>query len=103
MQVQGSITKWIYHPWDAPNSVLRSAGVELGVNYPKLIVEIDVVRELLSQTILSMQEMAGAEMAETSDGTNEVVIENIKVDERSKGIEETMELENANRCYEIGE
>lgn len=148
-------TEWIHHPWDAPNSVLRSAGVELGVNYPKPIVEIDVARELLSQTIQSMQEMAGAEMAETSNGTNEVVIENIEVDERdeappvdnsvnfansaapivalevdavcpssssrdqrvptmhnlniclpsrkrSKGIEETMELENANRCYEIG-
>ncbi|GAB2217728.1 hypothetical protein Droror1_Dr00000936 [Drosera rotundifolia] len=148
-------TEWIHHPWDAPNSVLRFAGVELGVNYPKPIVEVDVARELLSQTIQSMQEMAGAEMAETSNGTNEVVIENIEVDERdvappvdnsvnfansaapivalevdavcpsssshdqrvpmmhnlniclpsrkrSKGIEETMELENANRGYEIG-
>ncbi|KAL9264086.1 Cryptochrome-2-like protein [Drosera capensis] len=148
-------TEWIHHPWDAPNSVLRSAGVELGVNYPKPIVEIDVARESLSQTIQSMQEMAGAEMAETSNGTNEVVIENIEVDKRdvappvdnsvnfansaaprvalevdavcpcsssrdqrvptthnlniclpsrkrSKGIEETMALENANRCYEVG-
>jgi deoxyribodipyrimidine photolyase len=39
--------EWIHHPWDAPLSALRAAGVELGTNYPRPIVEIGVARERL--------------------------------------------------------
>ncbi|XP_024518385.1 cryptochrome-1 [Selaginella moellendorffii] len=31
---------WIHHPWDAPSTILRAAGVELGSNYPRPIVEV---------------------------------------------------------------
>ena len=41
-------SEWIHHPWDAPPSVLRSAGVELGLNYPVPIVDIDLARERLT-------------------------------------------------------
>nr|QMU24177.1 cryptochrome-1-like protein [Haloxylon ammodendron] len=66
-------TDWIHHPWDAPPSVLRAAGVELGFNYPKPIIEIDKARENLIEAVCLMQGKAGA--AETSD-TNEVVVDN---------------------------
>ncbi|GAB4850892.1 Cryptochrome-2 [Ancistrocladus abbreviatus] len=76
-------TVWIHHPWDAPHSVLKAAGVELGLNYPKPIIEIDSARERLTKTILLMQEMAGAEMAECANGTNDEVVDNSVKDETS--------------------
>ncbi|GFZ10056.1 cryptochrome 1 [Actinidia rufa] len=37
-------TEWIHHPWNAPESVLQAAGIELGSNYPRPIVEIDAAK-----------------------------------------------------------
>jgi deoxyribodipyrimidine photo-lyase len=31
--------RWIHQPWSAPEDVLRSAGVRLGDNYPRPIVD----------------------------------------------------------------
>lgn len=31
--------KWIHHPWDAPEEVLEQAGITLGKNYPKPLVD----------------------------------------------------------------
>lgn len=69
-------TEWIHHPWDAPNTVLRAAGVELGVNYPKPIIEMDLAREHLRDAIFVMKEKAGAEMGENGNGSNEEVFDN---------------------------
>ncbi len=30
---------WIHRPWEAPEKILKQAGVELGINYPKPIVD----------------------------------------------------------------
>lgn len=38
-------TKWIHHPWDAPEEVLEDAGVELGKTYPKPIVDHHAMRD----------------------------------------------------------
>ncbi|KAI9087470.1 hypothetical protein K1719_030610 [Acacia pycnantha] len=65
-------TEWIHHPWDAPLTVLRSAGVELGLNYPKPIIEVDLARQRLTEAIFKMWETE----ARCSDETNEVVGEN---------------------------
>lgn len=35
--------KYIYEPWEAPSSVLAKAGVELGKNYPRPIVDHTVI------------------------------------------------------------
>ncbi|XP_015582322.1 cryptochrome-1 isoform X2 [Ricinus communis] len=67
-------TEWIHHPWDAPLAVLRAAGVELGQNYPKPIVELDLARERLTEAIFRMWETAAR--ASTSGETNEVVVDN---------------------------
>jgi len=32
--------KYLYNPWDAPTDILQEAGIELGVDYPKPIVDI---------------------------------------------------------------
>ncbi|VAI46360.1 unnamed protein product [Triticum turgidum subsp. durum] len=40
-------TEWIHHPWDAPESVLQAAGIELGSNYPLPIVELDEAKSRL--------------------------------------------------------
>lgn len=37
--------KYLFHPWDAPDSVLKEAGLTLGVNYPKPIVDLAFSRE----------------------------------------------------------
>ncbi|GMH08533.1 hypothetical protein Nepgr_010373 [Nepenthes gracilis] len=72
--------EWIHHPWDAPMSVLKAAGVELGLNYPKPIIDIDLARKRLTEAILLMQERAGAAMAENANGSNEEVENSINVE-----------------------
>jgi deoxyribodipyrimidine photo-lyase len=37
--------KYIFRPWDAPDSVLKEAGVTLGLSYPKPIVDLAISRE----------------------------------------------------------
>lgn len=69
-------TEWIHHPWDAPPNVLKAAGVELGLNYPKPIIDLDLGRERLTQAIFKMWEMEAADNAMDSNGTNEVVFDN---------------------------
>ncbi|KAG4185437.1 hypothetical protein ERO13_A09G230000v2 [Gossypium hirsutum] len=69
-------TEWIHHPWDAPHTVLKAAGVELGLNYPKPIIDIDIAREHLREAIFKMWEMEAAAKAATSDGMNEEVFDN---------------------------
>ncbi|XP_013666486.2 cryptochrome-2-like isoform X1 [Brassica napus] len=49
-------TEWIHHPWDAPSTVLKASGVELGANYAKPIVDIDTARELLTKAISRTRE-----------------------------------------------
>ncbi|KAK8479077.1 hypothetical protein V6N13_070030 [Hibiscus sabdariffa] len=69
-------TEWIHHPWDAPLTVLKAAGVELGLNYPKPVIDIDTAREHLREAIFKMWETEAAAKAATSDGTNEEVFDN---------------------------
>jgi len=37
--------KWLACPWDAPNEVLRAAGVELGKTYPRPVVDLKESRD----------------------------------------------------------
>lgn len=69
-------TEWIHHPWDAPLSVLKASGVELGFNYPKPMIEIDLARERLIEAIFKMWEMDAASRDANSDVMNEVVVDN---------------------------
>lgn len=68
--------EWIHHPWDASIAVLKAAGVELGINYPKPIIDIDLARERLMEAIFKMWEMEAAARASNTNGTNEVVVDN---------------------------
>ncbi|EYU18329.1 hypothetical protein ABFS82_07G047400 [Erythranthe guttata] len=64
-------TEWIHHPWDAPPTVVKSAGVDLGVNYPNPIIDIDLAKERLTEAIAVMH------MRNEADGTDcEVVFDN---------------------------
>ncbi|GKU85749.1 hypothetical protein SLEP1_g375 [Rubroshorea leprosula] len=74
-------TEWIHRPWDAPLIVLKAAGVELGLNYPKPIIDIHSARERLTAAILKMWEREAAARAGTSDETNEVVFDNLEGNE----------------------
>lgn len=47
-------TEWIHHPWDAPPRALQAAGVELGSNYPRPIVEIAAARSRLQMHLGDM-------------------------------------------------
>ncbi|AES60287.1 putative deoxyribodipyrimidine photo-lyase [Medicago truncatula] len=66
-------TEWIHHPWNAPLTVLKASGIELGQNYPKPIIEIDLAREQLTQAIFKMWEDEAASKASTSENKHEVV------------------------------
>ena len=37
--------KFLYAPWEAPESVLQAAGIELGKNYPNPVVDLKLSRE----------------------------------------------------------
>ncbi|PIA45366.1 hypothetical protein AQUCO_01700718v1 [Aquilegia coerulea] len=69
-------TEWIHHPWNAPSILLRSAGVELGLNYPKPIVDIDLASQRLTDAIATMWQSESASRAARENGTKEVVMEN---------------------------
>lgn len=62
----------IHHPWDAPPSVLKSAGVDLGVNYPNPVIDVDLARDRLTEAIAIMRSKEATGKA-TAD---EVVFDN---------------------------
>ncbi|KAK8585743.1 hypothetical protein V6N13_050715 [Hibiscus sabdariffa] len=76
-------TEWIHHPWDAPLTVLKAAGVELGLNYPKPIIDIDTAREHLREAIFKMWETEAAAKSTTSGQMNEEVFDNSRGNETS--------------------
>lgn len=69
-------TKWIHHLWNAPQSVLQSAGVELGINYPNPIIDVDLARDQLTEAIIVMREHDLSAKAKTSNGLKEEVFDN---------------------------
>lgn len=68
--------EWIHHPWDAPLTVLKSAGVELGLNYPNPVVDIESARDRLTDAISIMREIELASRVKNSNGKNEEVVDN---------------------------
>ncbi|PWA56314.1 cryptochrome 2 [Artemisia annua] len=69
-------TEWIHHPWNAPPAVLQAAGVELGLNYPNPIIDIEIARDRLASAIQLMYEKESATRQENCEGTSEVVVDN---------------------------
>ncbi|KAL6176937.1 hypothetical protein ACLB2K_053569 [Fragaria x ananassa] len=61
-------TDWIHHPWNAPESVLQAAGIELGSNYPLPIVGIEAAKSRLQE---ALTEMWQHERAAAENGTEE--------------------------------
>ena len=49
-------TPWIHEPWRAPDAVLSSAGVALGVTYPRPIVAHDGARKRYLATMATARE-----------------------------------------------
>ncbi|XP_074572714.1 cryptochrome-1-like isoform X2 [Curcuma longa] len=70
-------TEWIHHPWDAPMTVLKSAGIELGSNYPRPIVDIDTAMERLNDAVDRMWECDRAVKVAHSINSDEVVADNL--------------------------
>lgn len=64
-------TEWIHHPWNAPESVLQAAGIELGSNYPLPIVEIDAAKARLQDALTEMWQQEAASRAAVENGTEE--------------------------------
>ncbi|KAG6503880.1 hypothetical protein ZIOFF_036204 [Zingiber officinale] len=70
-------TEWIHHPWDAPMAVLKSAGIELGLNYPRPIVDINTAMERLDDAVGRMWELDRAAKVAQSSNSDEVVADNL--------------------------
>ncbi|GFP83360.1 cryptochrome-2 [Phtheirospermum japonicum] len=81
-------TEWIHHPYDAPLTVLKSAGVDLGTNYPKPIIDIDLARDKLTEAISVMREKASTEKASNPNGTDEVVFDNVNLPVQNEVLKE---------------
>ncbi|RAL40658.1 hypothetical protein DM860_006728 [Cuscuta australis] len=64
-------TEWIHHPWDAPESVLQAAGVELGSNYPLPLVGIDAANTRLQEAVATMWQLEAASRAAVENGVEE--------------------------------
>ncbi|KAK3230891.1 hypothetical protein Dsin_002772 [Dipteronia sinensis] len=64
-------TEWIHHPWNAPDSVLQAAGIELGSNYPLPIVGIDAAKVRLQEALSEMWQLEAASRAAIENGTEE--------------------------------
>ncbi|OMO95712.1 Cryptochrome/DNA photolyase, class 1 [Corchorus capsularis] len=64
-------TDWIHHPWNAPESVLQAAGIELGSNYPLPIVGIDAAKARLEEALSQMWQQEAASRAAIENGTEE--------------------------------
>jgi cryptochrome 1 len=64
-------TEWIHHPWNAPESVLQAAGIELGSNYPLPIVGIDAAKVRLEEALSEMWQQEAASRAAIENGTEE--------------------------------
>lgn len=48
--------KYLFNPWEAPESVLKEAGVELGKTYPKPIVDLKKSREEALEAFKSLKD-----------------------------------------------
>ena len=44
-------SKWIHRPWEAPEDVLRAAGVFLGKNYPRPSVDHEEARKMALESL----------------------------------------------------
>ncbi|XP_047319888.1 cryptochrome-1-like [Impatiens glandulifera] len=64
-------TEWIHHPWNAPESVLQAAGIELGSNYPLPIIQIDIAKARLQEALSEMWQLEAASRAAAENGTEE--------------------------------
>lgn len=64
-------TEWIHHPWNAPESVLQAAGIELGSNYPRPIVGLDEAKARLHEALSQMWQLEAASRAAIENGTEE--------------------------------
>ncbi|MER3417209.1 MAG: deoxyribodipyrimidine photolyase [Gemmataceae bacterium] len=47
--------RWLHRPWEAPASVLREAGIELGVTYPRPIVDHSLARQRALEALQKMR------------------------------------------------
>lgn len=51
--------EWIHHPWDAPEEMLKSAGIKLGETYPRPLVNHAEARKEALAAFFEMQAGAG--------------------------------------------
>ncbi|WOL00326.1 cryptochrome 1 [Canna indica] len=86
-------TQWIHHPWDAPESVLQAAGVELGSNYPIPIVEIAAAKSRLQEALAQMWQLEAASRAALENGTEEGLGDSYELPPVDSPEEVHMELE----------
>lgn len=95
-------TEWIHHPWDAPLSILKSSGIELGINYPKPIMDIDIARDRLTQAISVMHGKEATGKGATN-GADEVVFDNSETPEKfplSKAVANENKLHPASSSHD---
>jgi deoxyribodipyrimidine photo-lyase len=49
-------TRWLHEPWNAPAATLQLAGIELGVTYPRPIVDHDAARQAALAALATLKD-----------------------------------------------
>lgn len=62
--------RWIHRPFDAPAQILHDAGVELGRNYPRPIVDLAASRDLALEGYRRIRQSAAIKAAAANTGKN---------------------------------
>ncbi len=50
--------QYLFNPWEAPEHILKAAGVELGITYPKAIVDLKMSRNLALTAFQSLKKLS---------------------------------------------
>ncbi|KAJ7543971.1 hypothetical protein O6H91_09G060400 [Diphasiastrum complanatum] len=94
-------TDWVHHPWDAPPGVLQAAGVELGCNYPRPIVEFAAARDRLQRGLTEMWRREAALIIDpTENGLEAGLGCNVNVPSVDSNNERNREISSGNRLEE---
>lgn len=72
-------TEWIHHPWNAPVAILKAAGVDLGSNYPRPIVDMSSAQERLKNALTQLWELDASAMTAVANGTEEGLGDTLEV------------------------
>ncbi|WP_309139628.1 FAD-binding domain-containing protein [Siccirubricoccus sp. G192] len=63
-ELAGLPDRWLHRPWEAPDALLRAAGITLGRDYPRPVVEHAAGRQRALEAFAALRDPAPDDVAE---------------------------------------